>query len=852
MEPNQPQQQRPQSLSNEQFVAIYQQLPVYFPPMTQTAPPPRMNAFPSMVSQPGYIPTPWYGPQDFSMWQFPHMWQRRSPIDVVNAGPGAVSGQGKPEEMPGAPHSHDVASKPYFTPQVGHSAHRNIKEVRSARRLAIGLKVRSAPTEAECSRCREGGALLNCEKCSKSFHLLCAHMTEDDVPMGPWVCHICGQLGDQRYKPEIDKLLREQKQVKDNEVKEVLNRLMSIQKDKVLRYIAQRYPSSIKAGRITYPIEDSLLFEDPALHQLIIPPPRPIPQPTHIPPHILGDLLYIVDFCHTFAELLRLTPLSVDVLDAGLLATEETPGLKALLLGLVKCLIQGLMEKEDLEELLEGSGESIKLIAEMKDSTDVLSLLPLYYMKIIYECLKIPTWRDLLDEGSSLDRLFEYGENALEQGFYSSFEYEEKLALLVFLTSCLLSTKLFHEEINTRLEKKAKLQKQKHDLNQDKKTLETKMRADSKNLVAPKQTNGSEQLATLGQQIADLQKKIATIVLRTEPLGLDRDFNEYYFFTFDRSKVYIKSMVPLDDSAKGAESGYWYVYQTKDEIQQLRQSLCQKGIRESALLESLNSIMHKVNPKVEESKNEQEYVNLMDKYPNLAGDCFILIRNLLLKTEKNFSKHLTKSKKQWDSAEARSDWEKAVERSQTPVELREQLTQFAARASTPYRTTPDKKRTDKIEVKAARPGPVKFRKVGIRLWTDLQNLHHLWMAQAKEAVSCSAVALMTIIYCEIINNYCKKTHLSSDDEADKPSKRRRTESDTERSSSSDPQEIDHEDECYICSDGGSLVCCETCPRVVHPKCIGLTVRTRQGVPKGDWFCEDCQVKQAIDKSKRSP
>jgi hypothetical protein len=32
----------------------------------------------------------------------------------------------------------------------------------------------------------------------------------------------------------------------------------------------------------------------------------------------------------------------------------------------------------------------------------------------------------------------------------------------------------------------------------------------------------------------------------------------------------------------------------------------------------------------------------------------------------------------------------------------------------------------------------------------------------------------------------------------------------------------------------------------------LSVRAMQGVPKDDWYCEDCQVKRAIDQSKRSP
>eukprot|EP00358_Blepharisma_japonicum_P004436 CAMPEP_0202950360 /NCGR_PEP_ID=MMETSP1395-20130829/21758_1 /ASSEMBLY_ACC=CAM_ASM_000871 /TAXON_ID=5961 /ORGANISM="Blepharisma japonicum, Strain Stock R1072" /LENGTH=108 /DNA_ID=CAMNT_0049654755 /DNA_START=1968 /DNA_END=2290 /DNA_ORIENTATION=- len=58
------------------------------------------------------------------------------------------------------------------------------------------------------------------------------------------------------------------------------------------------------------------------------------------------------------------------------------------------------------------------------------------------------------------------------------------------------------------------------------------------------------------------------------------------------------------------------------------------------------------------------------------------------------------------------------------------------------------------------------------------------------------------------------------------------------SSSSSDDDLKHEDNCYFCDDGGKLICCETCPKVVHPKCIGL-----KKVPKEDWYCDECKYKQ---------
>ena len=42
--------------------------------------------------------------------------------------------------------------------------------------------------------------------------------------------------------------------------------------------------------------------------------------------------------------------------------------------------------------------------------------------------------------------------------------------------------------------------------------------------------------------------------------------------------------------------------------------------------------------------------------------------------------------------------------------------------------------------------------------------------------------------------------------------------------------------CFVCSTGGSLVCCDTCPASFHPECAD----DLDGVPEGGWQCSDCQ------------
>uniref|UniRef100_A0AAZ3RYF1 [histone H3]-lysine(36) N-dimethyltransferase n=1 Tax=Oncorhynchus tshawytscha TaxID=74940 RepID=A0AAZ3RYF1_ONCTS len=41
--------------------------------------------------------------------------------------------------------------------------------------------------------------------------------------------------------------------------------------------------------------------------------------------------------------------------------------------------------------------------------------------------------------------------------------------------------------------------------------------------------------------------------------------------------------------------------------------------------------------------------------------------------------------------------------------------------------------------------------------------------------------------------------------------------------------------CFVCSEGGSLLCCESCPAAFHRECLNIDM------PEGSWFCNDCQA-----------
>lgn len=61
----------------------------------------------------------------------------------------------------------------------------------------------------------------------------------------------------------------------------------------------------------------------------------------------------------------------------------------------------------------------------------------------------------------------------------------------------------------------------------------------------------------------------------------------------------------------------------------------------------------------------------------------------------------------------------------------------------------------------------------------------------------------------------------------------------------DPINDGSEDFCFICRCRGDVICCDSCPHVFHPRCLGF-----HNIPTGDWFCNECirkQNKQLFDE-----
>lgn len=98
--------------------------------------------------------------------------------------------------------------------------------------------------------------------------------------------------------------------------------------------------------------------------------------------------------------------------------------------------------------------------------------------------------------------------------------------------------------------------------------------------------------------------------------------------------------------------------------------------------------------------------------------------------------------------------------------------------------------------------------------------------------------------------------VSDEDEADSKSN-----SDQDESEQSDASETsEHGDQCAVCTEGGELLCCDTCPLAYHIGCVYPPLRR---IPRGNWACQvctgadderprSCRVKKAaIEAAQRS-
>ena len=723
-------------------------------------------------------------------------------------------------------------------PRKPASSRRSNKTFRDAKLACLGIPCDREANNFFCKVCKDGGSLVLCSNCTRSYHLQCAHLKEKDLPVGPWVCTFCFPTIDKKFREEAAKLEKTQKSSKELEIRTCLNSLNSNLKARAVRDLEKNFPQYVRSGKIVYPIEDKLLENNPELHQVSQPKKIPSPFPLPVPGHFASDLLYITDFVYNFESVLKLSHFTVEQLYSSLQSKEETSLLKELHMALICELIEVVMAS-DLDSL----GSVCKFLHSLyvlKDTFDISEFLPYSWLALLQELLRVKTFREY-SEDTVVQKVNQKTEDRDLETCYFSLSYKEKVGILVFLVNCCFESKNIHEELVRRVEEKSQLNKEKANYYSEAKALEQKLKDENKSQsMTRKAQSTQEKTKKLYTQIEDLNRKIESIQLRTLPLGLDRDLNEYYFFQFDSSKVYVKT-----SNSSRKTNPNWYAFYKQSDIDHLLSVLYSKGVRESKLIEGLKWAKPKLVDSEESSTSSEQteepkpYTNKFSEFEPVHND-LDSVKKILLDVEKSFTEYLEEGNKHWEKPEVIQNWRKGLKKTKDPSQVAKYLLEHAEKASTPLR-----KAMNVSESESEEETP-KYRKVVLKVWQDLGEFYKIWEELVKSVATNQQLALAIGIYHCVLNNYAEKRPETKKPEPEPKQEKSSRSMRYENRKKKIKEEQLHDDHCFLCDDGGSLICCEMCPTVVHPKCIGL-----KRVPNEDWYCDKCKKSQVPRTRQRT-
>lgn len=691
-----------------------------------------------------------------------------------------------------------------------------VKIERDAKEMSIGLKCKKQDHTSYCKTCKDSGALIHCSHCNNSYHLNCAKMKESDIPHGNWYCTKCMPTFEKKLKDEYAKQEKNERNGKVSKLKDVVTVLSNFEKDKVVMKFAKKFPQYVKQGKIAYPIEDSLLEMDPEFHQVSL-ENLPKPMMFNYPQDTFLEIVSITLFVYTFSNHIGVTPFTIDMLYSELEKQSESELIQEIVMSLIKELILYILSKENLDEQLSGQNKFLCSASKLSNIFNIIDYLPYSWLVLLSEVMTSNTFKEYIEDTPIEALIPKFEENPIESCFFK-YSLPEKVSCLTFLISCFCDTKVFHEALSERIDQRTELSREKALIKTQIKELEQKHAAELKAATSTRKNSSiPDKIGKLKNKVHELSHKIEDIQVRVAPIGLDRYYNEYYFFKFDLSKVFM--LKPLENT--------WYYFSTKSELESLMQSLCPKGLRENKLIESLKSKLPIMKFDFDsDKKTDDDYFNKLSEFKSVEIG-LQTAKKMILDLEKKFSKYLNKSNKQWEVEENLFLWKEKVNSSENVGQLSELLLEHYEKSNTPLRVSVNDSFSDSSEEVEYEK---KYRKVTIKIWQDFGDHNLIWEQLVQSVISTQQLILAIGLYSGVLEHYIqKKTENMRTEEKKRPKEDRKR-----REVKSKVNGSKHEDLCFFCDDGGQLICCEGCTRVVHPECIGF-----DKVPEDDWYCDTC-------------
>ena len=495
---------------------------------------------------------------------------------------------------------------------------RHAKSLTDARLLLKPLRNKTNYSEYVCCICNTKGALLACFKCLKLFHLACIDLGPLKIPLSQWPCSECAFEYNESFVEALADAIDGQKQEKDSCLKRLLKKINKAKPNNKIKDFEAKYPHLVKHGQVVYPIEDTLLWSKPKLHQISF-VSFPNEHFFNVPSGIVSDLIFVCDFCHTFQGILATPDLKCESLYTILNSTYETETSRALLTSLLKPLVVIMLKSENFRK----KGPVLNyLVYKIKKLVGFDRLLTYSYLKFVEDIFSIDLWKELIEDFDK--EMWQVFNGFLFVEKYEALPAEYKLRLLVLFIGILLETKLINDECQRRYEFAQKLNKDLYDLS-----------------IKSRKSSNPDKL-DFDQKSLELSLELQKYPVRSTPIGSDRHHREYFHYPWDSSKLFIKSPEPSHSN-----SFTWSYLDKRAEIEQLLQSLEAKGQRESCLIQSLShtlsdnfrsSEQESTASGTDEVKTEhKETVNNLESLKNSIKNLhFTLVDALKLPVHKEF------------------------------------------------------------------------------------------------------------------------------------------------------------------------------------------------------------------------
>ncbi|CAI9758365.1 unnamed protein product [Fraxinus pennsylvanica] len=406
-----------------------------------------------------------------------------------------------------------------------------------------------------------------------------------------------------------------------------------------------------EAQAVKYPIDD-LLVQPSEEDQYLTERPSPC-RDFYVPMECVGNLLMVWDFCTSFGRLLSLSPFSLGDFENAICHKDSNP---SLIVESYSALLRLLMKDNgDFSMAIENKKRKPKITAitwteylcdfvetscALKLSTHVSTIKRGHY-GLLNINVKLEIFRELVDQVLATDivreKLDEHIEEhhalastrrdeALEEGKKRREEKGRRKAETdvkeVAVEHRLKSAASNHNELNGLISEKRNgispqnlssgdsesergivLEKNANKLKDDNASIEDTsnpsrkalklMKVDIKEAIETKNT---------AQRKEYLEREMEKRIVRTNPLGKDRNCNRYWFFRRE-GKLFVES----------TDSMLWGYYETKEELDALIGSLNPKGERERALKKQLKKNYNKINLELQKRSKEAAHRIAMEE-----------------------------------------------------------------------------------------------------------------------------------------------------------------------------------------------------------------------------------------------